>query len=161
MFELTDLLAGLALEEAGPDRFRAPNMDYYGKSSRGATTAVISDVIAGGQLLAQAIAAASRVHGDKTVKSIYAVFARSGRVSQDLLIDVSTIQSGRTMSTVVITFTQGDRPISTATLLMHAPDPDAIRHQAEVPNVDRFDAPSATTNGGLHETAVLAGTELA
>ncbi|MGE0880816.1 MAG: acyl-CoA thioesterase [Acidimicrobiia bacterium] len=162
MFELQDLLDGLALEHAGDNRLRAPNMNYYGKQSMGETTSVISDVVAGGQLLAQAIVAASQAHPDKTVKSMYAVFARSGRVSQDLYINVDTIQSGRTMSTVNIGFEQGGKAVSTATLLMHAPDADAIRYANAMPVVDGPDAVGTIVGQqGPFEVGTIAGTKLA
>jgi acyl-CoA thioesterase-2 len=162
VFVIQDLMDGLAIEEATPGRWRAPNMDYYGKSTAGETTNVISDVIAGGQLLAQAVIAASRAHPDKTVKSMYAVFARSGRVSQDLYLDLETIQAGRTMSTTVISFVQAGRTISTATVLMHAPDSDAIRHAYVMPQVEGPDAPGTTvTSSGLNEVGTIAGTALA
>ena len=77
MFEVADLLAGLELEDVGDGRFRAPNMDFYAKSSGGAASQAVSDVVAGGQLLSQAIVATTVSQPGKTVKSIHAVFART------------------------------------------------------------------------------------
>ena len=135
MFEVADLLAGLELEDLGDGKFRAPNMDFYAKSSGGAASQAVSDIVAGGQLLSQAIVAAPATQPDKTVKSIHAVFARSGRVSLPLDLQVDTLQSGRTLGTSVITFQQQDRAIATATVVLHSPDPDAIRHEAPMRDV--------------------------
>jgi len=135
VFEVADLLAGLELEDVGDGRFRAPNMDFYAKSSGGAASQAVSDVVAGGQLLSQAIVATTVSQPGKTVKSIHAVFARSGRVSVPMELQVDTLQSGRTLGTSVVTFIQEDRAIATATVMLHAPDPDAIRHQAAMPDV--------------------------
>ena len=104
MFEVADLLAGLELEDVGDGRFRAPNMDFYAKSSGGAASQAVSDVVAGGQLLSQAIVATTVSQPGKTVKSIHAVFARSGRVSVPMELQVDTLQSGRTLGTSVVTF---------------------------------------------------------
>jgi acyl-CoA thioesterase len=162
MFELADLLSGLDLQDEGAGRFVAPNMDFYGKSSGGAASSAISDVIAGGQLLAQALVAAKLLQPNKTAKSIHAVFARSGRVSQELELRVDTVQDGRTMGTVVVAFVQQDRPFATATVLTHAPDPDVIRHAKPIPQLAVPDASGAPTIArGPYEISPVEGTELA
>lgn len=138
MFERVDFLAGLDLEPLGGgsggsgQSFRAPNMDYYGKSSSAAAGAV-SDVISGGQVLAQAVATAKALQPDKSTKSVHAVFARPGRVSEALVVRTHTVQDGRTTGTIVVHFEQGDRAFATATVLTHAPDADVIRHGAPAP----------------------------
>src|SRR5579859_1769758 len=162
MFELDDLLAGLKLEEDSPGRYRAPNMDYYGKSSGGAAAQAVSDIVAGGQLLAQAITAATMTQPGKSVKSVHAVFARSGRVSLSLELQVDTVQSGRTLGTAVVTFLQEDRPIATSTVLLHAPDPDAIRHGSPMKPVDGPDSPGTRIEDrGAYEVGVIEASELA
>jgi acyl-CoA thioesterase len=137
-------------------------MDFYGKSSGGAAASAISDVIAGGQLLAQALVAAKLLQPTKTAKSIHAVFARSGRVSQDLELHVDTVQDGRTMGTMVVTFVQQDRPFATATVLTHVPDPDVIRHARPIPAIaDPDDSGIPAVSRGAYEVSPVAGTELA
>jgi acyl-CoA thioesterase-2 len=161
MFELADLLAGLQLEDAGDGLFHAPNMDFYGKNSGGATSAAVADIIAGGQLLSQAIVATSSTQPDKVVKSIHAVFARSGRVSVPLDLKVDIIQSGRTLSTEVVTFLQDDRAIATATVVLHAPDADVIRHEAPMTDVPAPGDPGVrVTSRGAYEMGSVASTEL-
>jgi acyl-CoA thioesterase II len=161
MFEVGDLLSGLELESLGDGRFRAPTMDYYGKSSGGAAASAISDVIAGGQLLGQALVAAAAMQPGKTAKSVHAVFARSGRVSLPLELRVETVQDGRTMGCVVIGFWQQDRIFATATVMLHVPDPDVIRHAALRPVVpDPDGAGTRLVKHGPYEMGFVAGTEL-
>jgi len=162
VFEMRDFLSGVELESVGEGRFRAPNMDYYGKSSDGEAATAISDVIAGGQLLAQALVAAAALQPGKTAKSVHAVFARSGRVSQPLELRVDTVQDGRTMGCVVIAFEQLDRVIATATVLMHVPDADVIRHALPMRVLAGAEDPETrVANRGLYEMGFVAGTELA
>lgn len=126
-------------------------MDYYGSISEAAASAAVSDLIAGGQLLAQAITAVKALQPGKSVKSVHAVFARAGRVSLPLELRTQTVQDGRTMGTVVVTFVQEDRPFATATVLTHVPDPDLIRHAASMPDVSPPGEPSGATARGPFE----------
>jgi acyl-CoA thioesterase len=120
----------------------------------------VADVIAGGQLLAQAIVAAKVLQPDKSAKSVHAVFARSGRVSQPLDLRVETVQNGRTMGTLVVAFEQQGRPFATATVLTHVADPDVIRHARPMPEWAGPDDPSTTISSrGPYEMGMVAGTE--
>lgn len=137
MFEVSDLLAGLALERVAEDRFSAPNMDFYGRSSGGAASAAVADIVAGGQLLSQAIVATTAAQPGKSVKSLHAVFARAARVSLPTELRLDTVQAGRSTATIVVTVEQDGRAVATATVLLHVPDADAIRHSDAAPAVPR------------------------
>jgi acyl-CoA thioesterase len=112
-------------------------MNYYGSTSGSAASSAVSDVIAGGQLLSQALQVAHEVQPGKTARTLHAVFARTGRVSQPLEAAVQTVNDGRSIGTLVLTFIQQDRPVATATVMTHTPDDDVIRHGAPMPDVPR------------------------
>jgi acyl-CoA thioesterase II len=137
MFGLDEFLAGLDVARTGEDRFCVPTMNYYGASSGSAASSAVSDVIAGGQLLAQALQVAHEVQPGKTAGTLHAVFARTGRVSHPLEAAVQTVNDGRSIGTLVITFIQQDRPVATATVMTHRPDEDVIRHGSSMPDVAR------------------------
>jgi hypothetical protein len=54
MLPFSDLARAFSLEQVGGSRFRAPTLNCYGSGSS-AATGPIADVIAGGQLLSQAV----------------------------------------------------------------------------------------------------------
>jgi acyl-CoA thioesterase II len=137
MFGLDEFLGGLDLARTDNDRFRVPTMNYYGSSSGSAASSAVSDVIAGGQLLSQALQLAHEMQPDKTVRTLHAVFARTGRVSRPLEAAVQTLNDGRSIGSLVITFIQEDRPVATATVMTHRPDEDVIRHGSSMPDVPR------------------------
>jgi len=120
---LADLLAAFRLEPVGEGRFvgqNAPN----GR-----------DVIFGGQLLGQTIAAATVSQPGKEVKTVHAIFARGGDMRSPVDIDVDTMHSGRSFGSTTITVRQGDRLCARSLVLLHAPEPDAIRHGVPAPDV--------------------------
>jgi acyl-CoA thioesterase II len=120
---LADLLAAFELEPVGEGRFvgqNAPN----GR-----------DVIFGGQLLAQTIAAATATQPGKEVKTVHAIFARGGDMRSPVDIDIDTMHSGRSFGSTTVTIRQGDRLCARSLVLLHAPEPDTIRHSAELPDV--------------------------
>jgi acyl-CoA thioesterase II len=156
MFGLDEFLAGLELTRTDEDCFRVPTMNYYGSSSSSAASSAVSDVIAGGQLLSQALQVAHEVQPDKTARTLHAVFARTGRVSQPLEAAVQTLNDGRSTGTLVITFTQQDRPVATATVMTHSPDEDVIRHGSSMPDVPRpGHAEVQQVEGPLCDSAVV------
>jgi acyl-CoA thioesterase-2 len=120
---LADLLAAFQLEPVGDGRFvgqNAPN----GR-----------DVIFGGQLLAQTIGAASLSQPGKEVKTVHAIFARGGDMRSPVDIDVDTMHTGRSFGSATVTVRQGDRLCARSLVLLHAPEPDAIRHAEPAPEV--------------------------
>src|SRR5262245_35510451 len=106
MSDLDDLLAGFELQPLGGDRFRAPNVGHYARASGSEAAQAVRDVIPGGQLLGQAIVAATASQPGKAVKTVHAVFARTGRVSDPLDLRVETVHAGGSFGTASITFEQ-------------------------------------------------------
>jgi acyl-CoA thioesterase II len=137
MFGLDEFLAGLDVARTGEDRFRLPTMNYYGSSSGSAASSAVSDVVAGGQFLSQALQLAHEMQPGKTARTLHAVFARTGRVSKPLEAEVQTVNDGRSMGTLVITFIQEGRAVATATVMTHSPDESVIRHGSSMPDVAR------------------------
>jgi acyl-CoA thioesterase len=161
MFGIEDILAGLKLEKTEGGGLRVPNWNYYGSSDSGAAGAAVADIIAGGQLLAQAVMAASELQPSKSVKSVHIVFARAGKVSQETNLSVDTIQDGRTIGTLVLRFEQQGRAFATATVVTHQPDPDVIRHAEPSPNVEApGDGGLRIASRGSHDIGFVPGTEL-
>lgn len=115
-FTVDGLLDVLALEELGPDRYRARNLDTG------------HFVVFGGQLMAQTIAAAGIGHEDKTVKTLHIVFARAGAPDQPLDIAVDRVHRGRAMASSTVTISQGERICTRSMVLLSADEPDLIRH---------------------------------
>jgi acyl-CoA thioesterase len=148
MLTFSDVEQAFTLEPLEGNRFRVPNLNYYA-SGTSAATGPIGDVIAGGQLLSQAILAASILEPAKRVKTIHISFPRSGKVSEQLNLEMPTVQSGRTFATLSFSFSQMDKQISTGSVLMDAPDPDFVRHAQPMPEVDKpTGSPAGNRPGG-------------
>lgn len=94
----------LTLHPLGDDRFRAGN--EAGRFGR----------IFGGQLIAQAMAAAAATVPELTAHSIHASFLRPGDSSVPLEIAVDRTRDGRTMSARQVTVQQGGRTLMVATV---------------------------------------------
>jgi|1186.fasta_scaffold21063_2 acyl-CoA thioesterase-2 len=92
-------------------------------------------VVFGGQLLAQSLIAAARSVPDKEVLSLHCVFARAGAFTEPLDITAEVLQSGRAFATVSITTSQSRGVCTRATVMLHAPDADRIRHGDPAPQV--------------------------
>jgi len=120
---LDDLLGCLAVEETAHGHFRGPNLElpYYR--------------IFGGQLLAQAIAVATREGVEKHVKSLHVTFPRPGDLREPVDYEVQPIQDGRTFATEWIVGRQGDKPIFTALVSLHTFEEEGFDHQREAPQV--------------------------
>src|SRR5262245_4065141 len=110
---LSSLLETFEFEPTSPTSFRATSM------SEG-----LGDVVFGGQLLAQAIVAASHVVPAKEVKSLHTVFCRGASVESPLDVDVEVVHVGRAFATASISFVQKDKVCARSTVFLHAPDPD-------------------------------------
>lgn len=121
-FTVQDIADSLAFEELGPDRYRAPNVE------------VGHNVVFGGQLLAQSMAAAVRGHDDKTVKTLHTVFSRAASPDAGVEITVDRMHAGRAMASSTVTISQGERLCTRSIVLLTADEPDLIRH-ADSPRV--------------------------
>ena len=121
---LEDLLGCLAIEETSHGHFSGPNLElpYYR--------------IFGGQLLAQAIAIATREGVEKHVKSLHVTFPRAGDLRELVDYEVQPIQDGRTFATEWIVGRQNDKPIFTALVSLHVEKEEGgFDHQREAPSV--------------------------
>jgi acyl-CoA thioesterase-2 len=129
------LVGALALEPAGPDRYRARNAD----AGHG--------VIFGGQLLAQSVVAGLAGHEEKRVKTVHTVFARSGRPDAPVDITVDRMHDGRAFASSTVTIGQGDRLCARSLVLLSADEPDFIRHADPAPDGPGPDAAAPAGDG--------------
>jgi len=124
MPEPSSILRSLLLERNGTNRFL------------GQSVPAARPVLFGGQIMGQMIVAAAAVPPGKTVRSLHAIFARAGTVSLPVDYEVDVMHSGRSLGSVTVTASQGDRLLSRGLLLLDAGDPDLIRHGPPMPDVD-------------------------
>ncbi|MGU3503195.1 acyl-CoA thioesterase [Mycobacterium sp. C31M] len=92
-------------------------------------------VVEGTQVLAQAIVAAAKRFPDKSVRSVYAVFARVVLVGPPVELDIDVVSEGRSTATAVITASQNGKRCITVTVLADVPSGDVIRHHLPRPDV--------------------------
>lgn len=93
-------------------------------------------VVEGTQILAASIVAAAKRFPDKSIRSVYTVFARAVMVAAgpvELAIDV--VSEGRSTATAVVTATQNGKRCITTTVLADVPTGDVIRHHLPKPEV--------------------------
>jgi acyl-CoA thioesterase-2 len=98
---LDSLLAALDLEPMGRDRFRA-----HSENTR-------FDRIFGGQVMAQALVAASTTVEGKALHSLHAYFVEAADTSNALDLTVDRVRDGRSISTRRVTVLQGGRVVLT------------------------------------------------
>jgi acyl-CoA thioesterase-2 len=113
----------LHMEPLGDNRFRATNeADRFGR-------------IFGGQLLAQAMCAASATVDVHLPHSLHAYFLQTGDTSRPVDIVVEHERDGRSMAARRVSVTQGDRTLLTALASFHSnPDePELARQELDVP----------------------------
>jgi acyl-CoA thioesterase II len=99
-------------------------------------------VVEGTQVLAQAIVAAAKRFGEKSVRSAYAVFARAVVMGPPVEFTVDVVAEGRTTATAVVSVTQNGKRCITVTVFTDVPSGDVIRHHLSRPDV----APPADAN---------------
>jgi acyl-CoA thioesterase-2 len=123
--DMSDLVApALDLRPLADGRYRATNIgDGHG------------GVVVGGQMMAQALIAASRTFPDKEVLSIHAVFARGASPAEPLELDVESVHEGRSFASAIVSVSQDGRVCTQSVVLLHDPDPDLIRHADGPPSV--------------------------
>jgi acyl-CoA thioesterase-2 len=119
-----DLLGLIDVEPAGPGRFvGAP----WPKTRR--------NVVEGGQMLGQAIVAASKTIRPQRVTSASMIFSKAASFDEPLDVAVEVVRGGRTFSTVEVRISQADQLRSIGLLLMDAGSPDVVRGAVEMPDV--------------------------
>jgi acyl-CoA thioesterase-2 len=105
---LDGLLQALDLRPVGDDRFQVPS-----EPGR------LFDRVYGGQLLAQALIAASATVAGKDPHSLHAVFVAGGAPDQSVELAVERVRDGRSVSTRRVTVFQADRPVLVAIASFH------------------------------------------
>ncbi len=151
MPELADLLAVFDLEPTGAGTFTGTSIEFGGGS-----------VVFGGQLLAQSMLAGASADPSKVIKSIHTVFARGASTGAPLEFDVDVMQAGRSFASAAVTARQGDRLCTRSLVLLHAPDPDLVRHQPEAPAVGPPESAVASEHStGFWELRTVGGVDIA
>jgi acyl-CoA thioesterase len=149
MEPLSALLDVLTFEDLGGGKFRARNAP----GGRG--------VVFGGQMLGQTIVAATNSQPGKEVKTVHTIFARGGRVDQDLDMTVDVMHNGRTFGSDTVTMAQGDRLCARSLVLLHEPESDMIRHADPMPDVPGpAELPSRDFEFEGYEMAVVGGVDI-
>ncbi|MBB2990394.1 acyl-CoA thioesterase [Mycolicibacterium iranicum] len=93
-------------------------------------------VVEGTQVLAQSIVAAAKRFPDKSVRSVYAVFARAVMVAAGPVeLEIDVVSEGRSTATAIVTATQNGKRCITTTVLADVPTGDVIRHHLPKPEV--------------------------
>lgn len=150
MTALDELLPVLTLEPTGEGTWTGASLPF-GEGS----------VVFGGQLLAQSILAGATADPAKEVKSIHTVFARGAASDAPLEFDVDVMQSGRSFASSTVTVRQGGRVCTRSLVLLHAPDPDLIRHQPSLPEVGPPEEAVPTSHGnGFWEIRTVGGVDI-
>jgi acyl-CoA thioesterase-2 len=123
---LDNLLVAFTLEPMGGDRFRAP-----GEADR-------FDRVFGGQVVAQALLAASATVVGKDPDSLHAYFVEAGVPGQPVDVVVDRVRDGRSISTRRVTVMQGKRQLLVAILSFHdgGPEPGLSATPASDPGPD-------------------------
>lgn len=121
---LAHLEAVLDLQPTGPDRFRVGSEpDRFGR-------------VFGGQLLAQAMAAAAATVEGQPPSAIHALFVRGGDEAVPIDLVVQRIRDGRSISTRQVSVEQAGRPVLSAMVSFAHPDPETGTDLGDDPEVD-------------------------
>lgn len=120
-----ELKAAFTLTESSDGMLRA----QYFTERRG--------VVFGGQILGQAVIAATRRMPAKRVRTVQTIFAKAARLGEPVDIAVDVIHEGRTVGSATVTFTQNGRACARSLVLLDVPEPDLVRYQAAMPPVSR------------------------
>ena len=120
---LDALLARLTVERESEFRF-------IGTSPKGRQRRVY-----GGQVLAQAMSAATRtVDPERRVHSLHAYFMRPGNPAEPIVYEVDPLRDGKGFSTRAVVARQSGRAIFNASLSFQIPEP-GLEHQDPMPEV--------------------------
>lgn len=117
-----DLLKQLTLEHLGDDLYRGESQDIGGRH------------VFGGQVLGQALFAASQTVEGREAHSLHAYFLRPGDMKVPIDYEVERIRDGRSYATRRIVAIQRDRPIFNMSASFQKRE-GGIEHQFEMPKV--------------------------
>jgi acyl-CoA thioesterase-2 len=145
-------LGALDLRRTGDLTFEASSVALHGGRP-----------VFGGQLLGQVLMAGAAVQPDKHVRTVQVMFPRTGDPGRPLTLTVEPIHLGRTMATVGVAVTQGDRHVCRSTVLLDSDEADVMRHAAPLPSVGGPDAatPAPELAEGDSELRLAGGADLA
>ncbi|RBY90756.1 acyl-CoA thioesterase II [Blastococcus sp. TF02A-26] len=144
-----DVLRVLQLQQDGDGR-------YVGQC-----LATEGPVVPGAQMIAQAIVAATAEAGGKRVTSISSNFARTGRADTPVTLEVERFHEGRSLASVTVTVSQGDRKLARSLVLLGADEADVIRHGSEPPAIGGPDAAVAQDSHlEGHEQRIVDGVDV-
>lgn len=124
-----DILRMIDVRPSGPGRFVALG---YHETSR--------NVVEGGQLLAQALVAASKTVPEQRLGSAFVTFPRSARFDRPIELSVEPLRLGRSFSTLSVRGEQDGTLVSPVQVLMGADTRDVIRDSVAMPEVSGPDA---------------------
>ncbi|UBH24091.1 acyl-CoA thioesterase II [Micrococcus porci] len=125
----TEALRGLLdLTDAGPDPVTGePRFE-------GRTPAQVGPRVFGGQVLGQALAAASRtVPTARSAHSLHGYFIRPGDALQPITFTVETLRDGRSFSVRRVLASQNEKAILALTCSFQEPTGSALDHQVAMP----------------------------
>ncbi len=120
----SDLLALIDVQETNPHQFVAPS---YHERTR--------NVVEGGQLLAQAIVAASKALPAQRVTSAHMTFPKAASFDDPIDLSVEPLRIGRTFSSVAVRAEQNGKLVAPALMLMDSGAPDTMRDSVAMPDV--------------------------
>ena len=101
---------------------------------RGISRDIGSPQVFGGQVLGQALVAASRTVEGRLVHSLHAYFLRRGDFNAPIVYQVERSRDGGSFTTRRVVAIQHGQPILTMSSSFHAPE-EGVGHQAEMPEV--------------------------
>jgi len=119
---LADLLQLLELERIEDNIFRGESRDLG------------SDRVFGGQVLGQALSAASYTAGAREVHSLHAYFLLPGDVNAPVVYEVDVARDGKSFSTRRVVAIQHGRPIFNMAASFQSPE-QGLEHAATMPDV--------------------------
>jgi acyl-CoA thioesterase-2 len=130
---LADLLHLLELERIEDNIFRGESRD------------IGSPRVFGGQVLGQALTAASYTVEGREVHSLHAYFLRAGDVGAHIVYEVDRARDGRSFSSRRVVAIQHGRPILNLAASFQVPEA-GLEHQAQMPDVPGPDGLSDATD---------------
>ncbi len=101
---------------------------------RGESRDIGTSRVFGGQVLAQAVIAASRTVDEGSIHSLHAYFLRAGDAGSPIIYDVDRNRDGRSFKARRVVAIQHGRPIFTMAASFQL-DQDGLDHQFEMPDV--------------------------
>jgi acyl-CoA thioesterase-2 len=117
-----ELLELFRLERLEDNLFRGPSRELSGKR------------VFGGQVLGQALTAASRTVEERVVHSLHAYFLRAGDPEVPIVYDVDRSRDGRSFTNRRVVAIQHGRPILNMAASFQVPE-EGLSHQIDMPEV--------------------------